>query len=219
MSREEIMNTFKSLIVVGAIAATAIIANTSGVQAAGECQAQPINPTNIYTTDKNFDYDTKTVTANFKVVGDAGCKTDVTFASWEAPSRSGYPLDQQELYDYKTGSFGVGTHTLTVKLPQCYWQIDLLPGNKPTAEDGTADYGFGKVQLLDTAHGGEKPCEDEPVAPVTPEKPAEPAKPAEVTNLPNTGAGAALAGLFGIGTSAGAAHSYIQSRRKLRIVK
>lgn len=50
--------------------------------------------------------------------------------------------------------------------------------------------------------------------PVAPEKPVTPSTP--VTTIPSTGAGSIIASVMGLSTSAGAAYSYIRSRKQLR---
>ncbi len=121
---------------------------------------------------KNFTYnaDKTKATGTFVVSGtNANCKKDVTLASWIMPKsfeEAGYQLKDQKLYNHTTRrSLGRGTHTITVNLPKCnYWQIDMLEGTQATADDGSADYGFGKAHMLDTAMGGQK-CEPKPPKP------------------------------------------------------
>lgn len=214
-----LLGSVVSLLVFVGGASVTNAANTS----ATSCTVSPVNPTSLYEIDRNFTYNNDgTVTAKFKVEGNTDCKKDVVFASWEAPSRSGYPLKDQKLFDYKTANFGVGVHELTIKLPDCYWQLDLLEGTNPTAEDGSADYGFGKVHMLDTAHGGTNSCTETPVTPEVPETPVTPTPtpttPAvvtkEVVSIPSTGAGSIIAGTMGLSTSAGLAVNLIR-RKKL----
>lgn len=220
------MNRFKQLVVGAASAALLLVAMPTVVSAANtndaNCSVSPVNPTSLYEIDRNFTYNSDgTVTAQFKVEGDSTCKKDVVFASWKAPSRSGYPLKDQTLFDYKTANFGVGVHTLTIKYPDCYWQLDLLEGTKPTADDGSADYGFGKVHMLDTAHGGTKSCTETPVTPEQPKTPETPVTPAVVTKqvvttVPSTGAESVVAGTMGVGATTGLAYKLVESKRKLK---
>lgn len=229
------MIKFKLVSTLVAIAALTVVALPSQVSAiAGNtntaaCNLNPVVPivyhadTKTFDTNKNFTYNENgTVTGKFKVDGtDVNCKKDVVFASWNSPTKTGYPLKDQTLYKYSSGSFGKGVHTLTVKLPTCsYWQIDLLEGRQPTGDDGTADYGFMKAHMLDTHTAGE-PCKPvtPPVVtpPVTP--PATPTTPAPtVTALPSTGADAAsvLAGTTGLSTTAGLAINLFKKRKLVR---
>lgn len=157
-----------------------------------------------------------TVSAEFEVKGDANCKQDVLLASWQAPDGDkGRPYDQQKLYKYVTGNFGAGKHTLTVQLPDCYYQVDLVRGTVPTGQNGSPLYEKGR--MMGSLHGGTKKCEEtkKPETPTTPvtQQPATPQVAAAATTLPSTGAGSVL-GLFA-GTSAfgAAAHHFMVKRR------
>lgn len=219
------LSLISSIVSVFAVAAIALpqvaMARPTDNTNSDACNLNPVVPTSLTSTNKNFTYNANnTVTGQFKVDGtDPNCKMDVVFASWKSPNASGYPLKDQTLFDYSLGKFSKGTHTLTVKLPECgYWQIDLLKGTKPTADDGSADYGFFKAHMLDTALGG-KPCEEKPpvTPPVTPEVPKTPVTPAvsnpEYKSLPNTGAGSVIAGTMGLSTSVGLAYNLIRKRK------
>lgn len=218
--KQLVLAVISAALMLVSIPAVASAATTSSTNT--KCSVSPVNATSLYEIDRNFTYNNNgTVTAQFKVEGDAGCTKDVVFASWKAPSRSGYPLKDQTLYDFKTANFGVGVHNLTIKMPNCYWQLDLLEGTKPTAADGSADYGFGKVHMLDTAHGGTQSCTETPVTPVTPVTPTAPVTPAAVTqtvvtSVPSTGAESIVAGTMGVGATTGLAYKLVDSKRKLK---
>lgn len=79
---------------------------------------------------------------------------ELTLASYTASDRT-WPSDQQ-LYDYETGYFPPGPHTLTVEVPDCFYQVDLAFG--PPIPDLTRDR-YGE-RLIDFDNGGEAPCED-----------------------------------------------------------
>lgn len=156
-----------------------------------------------------------TVSATFKVTGDENCEQDVTLASWQAPDADkGQPYEQQKLFAHVSGTFGLGTHTLTVKMPDCFYQIDLVRGNVPTGPNGSPVYEAGR--MMGSLHGGTKKCEETPpqTPPKTPEPPTEPEVKSEVTTLPNTGIGSnvAIIALL-VSVVAGAGHYFYHSRR------
>lgn len=103
------------------------------------------------------------LTATFNVTG-VNCKTPVTLAVWKTPSANGQPFLDQKLFTYTTKTYGPGTHSITAALPNCYWQVDLLVGDEPTAPDGTPMYAFQNGKLLsvhplrDFKFGGNKKC-------------------------------------------------------------
>ncbi len=155
---------------------------------------------------------TSTVSATFEVTGDDTCKLDVVLASWQAPDADkGLPYDQQKLYKHVTGTFGKGKHTLTVELPQCYYQVDLARGKNPTGPNGSAVYETGR--LMGSLHGGTKSCEAPTTPPTTTTTSPVVPKPQAAEVMPSTGVGS-VAGIFA-GTSAfGAiAHRFISKRR------
>jgi hypothetical protein len=74
----------------------------------------------------SFAYHNGSVTATFTVA--AGCSgTEVTLASYE---KLGGPdqLFPQTLYRNETETLDAGVHSLTVALPDCFWQDDLATG-------------------------------------------------------------------------------------------
>jgi hypothetical protein len=162
--------------------------------------------------------DSFTITGNkasstFEIKGDANCTKVVTIASWQAPNGTdGLPYEAQKLYKYNTKTLSVGRHTMTVELPDCFWQVDIVRGANPTAADGGPVY--ENHRLLDFKHGGTKVCADKPAEPVTPVKPV--VKPTEKVatpaSLPKTGPAASLATLLGVGSIAGVFHN-IRARR------
>lgn len=165
--------------------------------------------------------------ATFKVEG-KNCTTPVTLAVWESPSADGQPINEQELYDYTTKTFGPGTHSIATDLPNCFWQADLLVGDEPTAPDGTANYAYQNGEILkvhplrDFKYGGEGVCEDpeepenpeEPETPVTPENPTPQVKAVQTpSKLPSTGPAAIATTFFGVSGLAGLAHAIFRRFR------
>lgn len=154
----------------------------------------------------------ETVTANFEVYKvnpseDVDCTKDVTIASWNAPNGiNGMPFNKQTIVDSVSDTYEVGVHSVSVKKPECFYQVDVIRGLDPKGPDGTANY--TAAQYVSSTHGGAK-CEDKP------EKPEKkPTKTVVVTQeaLPNTGAGAVLPIAAVSGLGAGVLHN-IRSRR------
>ena len=69
-----------------------------------------------------------TVKVNFTVA--AGKTVTVTLVSYKAPEpiSTAENLQFQELYQADTGTFTGGTHSLTVQVPDCYFQLDFVGG-------------------------------------------------------------------------------------------
>lgn len=128
-----------------------------------------------------------TVSAAFEVKG-KDCKEPVVLATWQAPDGDkGRPYELQKLFAHKNGTFAEGKHTLTVKMPDCFYQVDLARGLSPTGPNSSAVYEKGR--LMGSLHGGTKKCDEPkkpetpkqpdcpPEKPKTPEKPKQPEKP------------------------------------------
>lgn len=97
-----------------------------------------------------------TVSAQLKVTG-TDCAVSVTLAVWQAPNADkGQPYSQQKLFSHNTATFNAGLHTISATLPDCYYQVDLLPGTSATATDGSPVYPKGT--LLGSLHGGTQTC-------------------------------------------------------------
>ena len=76
------------------------------------------------------------VTVRFTVTGDP---TELTLVSYSAPGPTFVAADAhlQRMFDVDTGLFSAGTHTLTVQIPNSYYQIDFVCG-KPIDRFGPA---------------------------------------------------------------------------------
>jgi hypothetical protein len=158
------------------------------------------------------------VSAQVRVTGDSDCEQAVTLASWKAPDAlKGRPYSQQTLFAHTTETIGVGTHTISVMPPDCFYQVDLVKGTSPTAADGSSVYPSNI--MLGSLHGGTQTC-TVPTPPVTPTPPpatpTTPVTPTRPTALPNTGTGTApfLAAIAA--TVFGIAFSYVRQLRKSR---
>jgi hypothetical protein len=121
---------------------------------------------------------------------------DISIIAWKAPNgTTGKPYAQQTMFAHKTDHFSNGRHSMTIALPDCFFQVDTVTGTKLTGSTGEAwHYDSRQVAFM---HGGTKSCVVKtPVTPVTtkPEKPVTPTPtPTPVTpvvtpaELPHTG--------------------------------
>lgn len=197
------------------ITAAMVLPTTVGATGANtqECTVKAVGTKNTAgNTDSRFVLNGNgTVSATFEVKGNTDCKLDVTLASWQAPDADkGRPYDQQKLYKYVTDSFGVGRHTLTVELPNCFYQVDLVRGKNPTGPNNMPVYEKGR--MMGSLHGGTKVCEE----PKTPPVVTTPPQVSSATTLPKTGAGG-MVGLFaGASIFGAAAHNLAVRRRASR---
>jgi hypothetical protein len=112
-----------------------------------------------------------TVSATLTVAGDSNCIQTVSEASWRAPygSNSVLPIANQTLLTSQTVTYGVGTYTLTIAIPDCMYQVDVMYGPEATVS-GTPEY--PESQKIGWVQAGTGVCEPTPVVkPVTPIKP------------------------------------------------
>ena len=153
----------RNFVIAGVVTAASIVALMPAVRTnAAECSVGAVGGDH---TQKNITVNGTTASVKFAVKGDDDCKQDVTFAAWEAPSKTGLPLNEQKLYNFTTGSYGVGIHEVSVQLPVCetdknivrFYQADLLRGTNPTNVNGSADYAATgeSARLIDWKIGGE----------------------------------------------------------------
>ncbi|CAN5449036.1 hypothetical protein BH10PAT3_BH10PAT3_7400 [soil metagenome] len=145
------------------------------------------------------------VTGNLKVTGNDNCEQTVTLTAWEAPNADkGMPYDQQKLVGHVTKTFSVGTHTISIKLPNCFYQLDLVKGSKATGIDNSPVYETDV--MLGSLHGGTKACE-------TPVKPETPITPTVPKVLPSTGAGSNIVVIAFVSTVLGYIVQIFRQRR------
>lgn len=78
-------------------------------------------------TDAHLSEGSGTITATFTVA--SGCDgTTVSLATYSMIAKPASPFPQT-LYDSVTQTLDAGSYTLTVHLPSCYWQADLVTGS------------------------------------------------------------------------------------------
>lgn len=176
-----ISNVFKSSVVLALLACFVFAMPAQATSNNSiECSVKMVGSSNSYGKPESrwILNDDGTVTGTLKVTGDEDCRQTVTLAAWEAPDADkGMPYDEQKLVDHITKTFRAGTHTMSIKLPMCFYQIDMVRGSKVTGENGLPVY--PSVDMMGSLHGGTTGCKT-PEVPKTPETPQE---------LPKTGAG------------------------------
>jgi hypothetical protein len=102
-----------------------------------------------------------TVTVNFTVA--AGKTVTVSFVSYKAPEpvSTAENLQYQELYQAKSGTFGAGTYSLTVEVPDCYFQLDFVGGLPidPFGPAGSDILYARQGRRIAFVNGGDEPCD------------------------------------------------------------
>lgn len=129
----------------------------------------------------------------------SGCKNiNVTLVSYKAPNGTdGKPYDQQVLYKSITRNYNVeGRRDITIALPDCFYQVDLVIGQPLQSFAGGVTY-HGEHRFLLAKHGGSKSCAPAQAAPAAPATPAAPAAAAPAAtpavNITNTNTNTATA--------------------------
>lgn len=115
-----------------------------------------------------------TATAHFTVP--QGCKNQtITLASYKAPNGSdGRPYNQQKLFRSVTKTYSnPGKHSLKIKVPDCFYQVDLARG-KVINNFSPGNTYAQQNRLLASAHGGNKSCDPKPVKPAPAPQPVKP---------------------------------------------
>jgi hypothetical protein len=134
------------------------------------------------------------VSIEFTVADEAEAQAncEITLASYELPGPDfAFP---QTLFDSATGTFGAGTHTLSVDLPRdgeaagCFSQYDFVFG--PAIQNLTFDDRYADRQIRSRIVGTEAcPAEQVAATPTptpTPEQQAEAGTPTPKPSVPNT---------------------------------
>jgi hypothetical protein len=155
------MNFAKTLVfgaVLATLGAIGSFGHTDTAQAAS-CDAHGIGDRTMTNSTNNSAYkiNGNTATVTFDVVGDGCNNFPVTMIAWEAPNGTdGRPYSQQKMFAYKRGTFDKGRHSMSIELPQCYFQVDTVTGTSLVGEEGGA-YHYNERQVA-FMHGGTKAC-------------------------------------------------------------
>jgi len=119
-----------------------------------------IDGTKTVTTLTNNAHEGDTVTANFTVAKNSS--VTLSLVSYHAPSASfdATTANQQVVADSKTGTFGPGAHSMTVTVPDCYFQIDFVGGTVITqfGPAGSNIFYQQEGRLISNANGGDHSC-------------------------------------------------------------
>jgi hypothetical protein len=101
-----------------------------------------------------------TVAANFTVAKNSS--VTLSLVSYHAPSATFDPTtaSQQVVADSKTGTFGPGAHSMTVTVPDCYFQVDFVGGAVITqfGPAGSNIFYQQEGRLISNANGGDHSC-------------------------------------------------------------
>jgi LPXTG-motif cell wall-anchored protein len=225
------MFSLKYIILTGVITAgvsAPVVLGGSASAANGSCTLEAVRPNVGEQIAQNRKFTQKGNRVYIKVeVKGKNCAKVVTLEAWKAPNATdGRPFKEQVLFRHITRTLDAGSHLLSVQLPNCYYQVDLIHGSKTMGANG--EIKFDSARMIGSVHGGNKVCTvttpDTPDEPEVPETPVTPVTPptttittttsSSVTTLPKTGAGSIVAGIFGSVSALGtAAHYFV--RRKL----
>ena len=119
-----------------------------------------INGTQVVSTLAGNVHQGDTVQARFTVA--AGQTVTLSLVSYEAPTPAFIAAlaSQQMVYQSQTQTFGPGQHTLTVRVPNCYFQVDLVLG--PVIDHfgpaGSNTFYSTQGRLISSGFGGTQPC-------------------------------------------------------------
>ncbi len=108
-----------------------------------------------------------TVTVNFKIA--ASCKdVELSLVSYKATSATFTKETgaQQTLFKKDTGKWDAGDHTMTVTVPDCYFQVDFVRGAviEKLGPANTNNYYSDQGRLIDSGNGGQE-CTTTPPPP------------------------------------------------------
>ncbi len=101
-----------------------------------------------------------TATVNFTVA--ENCTLQLSLVSYKAPSASfsASTASQQVIFDSKTMTLGAGAHTLSVSVPNCFFQVDFVFG-APIATlgpAGSSNFYSAQGRLISGMNGGTASC-------------------------------------------------------------
>ncbi len=222
------MFSLKSLVIAGvfmaAVAAPVVVGTNVLAANNNACTAEAAVPSIGTRIEPNHKFTRVGNRVYIKVVvkGGKNCEKAVTLESWKAPNGTdGKPYKQQTLYRFKTlTGLKPGEYRVSVQLPNCFYQVDLIHGTKTMGASSDADIKFDADRVIGSVHGGNQACVNVPDTPDEPEVPEIPATPTTplasttTTSLTKTGPGAIVAGIFtGVSSLGTAAHYFV--RRKL----
>jgi hypothetical protein len=211
------------------LASAALIGSFAGLTLPVATQAATPSATNTCglttaITGATMSVSGQTATASFTVPATCA-SSEFSIVSYRAPNSKGIPITQQTIFQSLSETFGPGAQTMSIQLPNCFYQADLYTGPPVDAQSTkSVDTAFFALALQSSANGGTTSCTAAtpvtPAATPTPVPTPAPATTAAATvtpapALPDTGPEDALAGLIGSGTLGYAAMAYRRSRQTL----
>lgn len=214
LSEGVFMNVRKIVIglILGVALATGVSATVSAVAPGDTATCDYVEPG----LGKGFVASGNTVSMNVTINGNSSCRKSFVLSSFKVPHDRlvAEPVEDQILFDYdRISNVGPGTYKLTVKVPDCFHQVDLALGTNPTGPNGRLPYELNR--LLNAYMGGTQKCVTKP--PVTPPTttlpPVVPVAAVTPTKLPDTGPASVAAVGLSLGSLSGVAH-YVFSRRR-----
>jgi hypothetical protein len=106
-----------------------------------------------------------TVTANFTIAAKAG-PTVVSLVGYDAPGPNfnAHTASRQKIDSVASGTFGPGPHSLSIKLPNNYYQVDFILGTTITKFGPAGSHIFYSAQgrLLSADNGGTQAVQTAP---------------------------------------------------------
>ena len=122
-----------------------------------------INGTKTVTTLADNVQEGDVVTANFTVKAGKTIELSLVAYKADAPYSSAENLQFQEIHDVDTGVFTEGKHSLTIVVPECYFQVDFVmgPAIDPFGPAGSNILYGAQNRLISYDNGGTKPCDCE----------------------------------------------------------
>ena len=92
----------------------------------------------------------------------AGGQATVSLVSYTAPDPTyiAAHASQQQIFDLATGTYGPGTYSVTVQLPNSYYQVDfrLRPGDRPPGAGRKQHLLSAQGRLISADNDGASPC-------------------------------------------------------------
>lgn len=209
-------------VLLSTVLGVALAISATGVALAAEAPGNTATCKFVYERDRlgeGFTVSGNTVSVNVIVTGNETCRKDFVLAAFKIPhdTLTPFPEELQTLFDYTVlRGVGPGTYKMTVKIPDCFYQVDLTLGTNPTGPNGRLPYEANR--MLNSHLGGTQKCVDQPVVtpPVVTPAATTPAPRtlAATRELPKTGPGSVFVSAFSIATISGVLHNLYTRRRK-----
>jgi hypothetical protein len=98
-----------------------------------------------------------TATVNFTIA--AGCNVELSLVSYQAPAATfdAGTASQQVLFDSATTTFAAGANSLSVSVPNCFFQVDFVMG-QPITQLGSGGFYGSQGRLISAVNGGSTSC-------------------------------------------------------------